>query len=250
MNEKNSRSKEVDVIILEADGKIDEKHGYGYLIDKHLKSFGYSTRIFPMEKRFQKYNQLPKDIPIIISGGMTEVTSDKNWIQASRKYIRNIILNNQKCKQKQRQPLFGICFGAQLITESFHPGSVQYLDDPEIGLTTVKIVREHPIFKGFPNEFQGYTFHYNQILPLKVFSLLSVFKHCNHQFVQVFEIPNSSSFGVQFHPELELTNFNRLMKTYRQLLHKLGMNYKEILEQVTNIPSTCKLLHNFMQITL
>jgi GMP synthase-like glutamine amidotransferase len=249
MNEKNNDSKEVDVIILEADGKIDEKHGYGYLIDKHLKSFGYSTTIFPMEKRFQKYNQLPKDIPIIVSGGMTEVTSDKNWIQASRRYIRNIILNNQKSKPKQRQPLFGICFGAQLIAESFHPGSVQYLDNPEIGLTTVKIALEHPLFKGFPKEFQGYTFHYNQILPLDTFRLLSVFEHCNHRFIQVFEIPNSSSFGVQFHPELELKNFHQLMKTYQQLLHELGMNYNEILEHVISIPSTTKLLQNFIQIT-
>ena len=64
-----------DVIILEADGRIDGTNGYGYPIQERYKEFNIKTSKFNLKKNFDKLEELPAK-PILISGGMTEVTLD------------------------------------------------------------------------------------------------------------------------------------------------------------------------------
>ena len=235
------------ILILEADGKVDKKHGFGFLIQKRLQEFNIKSSKINLPKFASKLETLPKK-PMIISGGMTEVTSDVDWIIQSKKFIKKIIVNNQKSSFEKKIPLFGICFGAQLIAESYMKGSVTFLDDPEIGTTKVIIEKQHPLFFGYNDDFLGYTFHYNQILPKKEFDILSTTKHKGHHFIQVFEVPNSLCFGVQFHPEFLFEEFLTLMKTYKQLIIELGLDYQDIIKNNTKeIDSNAKFLLNFVK---
>ncbi|MFX1252186.1 MAG: type 1 glutamine amidotransferase [Promethearchaeota archaeon] len=232
------------VIVLEADGKVDSQHGYGYLIAKRLTEFKINAALVSIVENAQILETLPPK-PLILSGGMTEVTADIDWIVKTKAFFRERIKFNQEVEKKNRLPTFGICFGAQLLVESYSKGSVKYLDDPEIGITDVPLkVPSHPIFQGYEKQFKGYTFHYNQIKTQKV-SVLSSHVHKGHHFIQAFEIPDSSCFGVQFHPELNYEEMKTLLHTYKDLIKNLGLDVDPIIRTLPKIPANSVILKNF-----
>ncbi len=237
-----------DIIIIEADGKVNPTKGYGYLIEKRLNELNMNSTIISIVNNAGILYELPPK-PLIFSGGMTEVTSDVDWIVKSREFIKDKINSNLKAKKTKKVPMFGICFGAQLLIESYSPGSVTYLEDPEIGTTNVPIDdMTHPLFNGYKKSFQGYTFHYNQIKSEKV-HILSSHQHMNHKFIQIFEIPNTSIFGVQFHPELNYDDLVMLVRTYETLIDELGLDVDHILMNLPKIPNNSRIFENFYQLT-
>ncbi len=235
---------ESDVIILEADGQIDGTHGYGTPIHDALTEHKITSSILSISHSTEVLQKLPKK-PLILSGGMTEVTTDIDWIRELKSFVLDIISQNQQTGQKERQSILGICFGAQIIGECYDKGSVTYLDDPEIGVSRIILdVENHPLFSGFSKEFDAYSFHYNQIWSDKV-TVLSQQLHKGHQFIQAFEIPDASVFGVQFHPEFSHDQMTTLYKTYRKLIRELGFDLQPIIDTLPPISGNRLLLKNF-----
>ena len=232
-----------DVIILEADGLIDEKHGYGTPIANRLKEFGIRSTIFPVEPNIDRLDTLPYR-PLIISGGMTEVTADIDWINKFKTFVLNII--NENIEQESIQPILGICFGAQLLVEAFSPGSVRYLDAPEIGISKIILdIPEHTLVKGIDKEFDAYAFHYNQIWSDDVV-VISDHLHEGHKFIQAYEIPEAFVYGVQFHPEFSYAEMLQLFKTYKQLISELGFDLSPIIQELPQLDGNQRILRNFL----
>ena len=144
--------------------------------------------------------------------GLTCVQQPYPWLKIEKAYIRKAIHNNKI--------VVGICLGAQLIAESYDKGSVHYLEDPEVGVSRIKLdISNHPLFTGFKPLFDVYTFHYNQIKSEKLLQISTAdFK--GNQFVQAFEIPETSIFGTQYHPEFKFNEMSQLLKIYKPWLTK------------------------------
>ncbi|RKD33474.1 type 1 glutamine amidotransferase [Thermohalobacter berrensis] len=236
-----------DVIVLEADGKIDDKNGYGYPIAKRLEEFGFRPVIVSLEKDTHLLEKLPPK-PMIISGGMTAVTSDVQWVVKAKEFVKKIITYNQSVGEDKRIPLMGICFGSQLIAESFEEGSVKYLEDPDMGITKVKLNREHKLFNGFNNPFFAYTFHYNQIQNNNL-NIISLNNSKSSIFVEAFEVPNASCYGVQFHPEFTHDEFVSVLITYKNLINDLGLDADDIINNLKRLPSNAGILKSFVLMT-
>ncbi|SDN89124.1 type 1 glutamine amidotransferase [Alkalicoccus daliensis] len=238
----------VDVVVLEADGEVSDGNGYGAAIVKRLEDLNYS----PVLIDFKENSYDLKDVvgkPIIISGGMTEVTSDEMWVQHARSFVKERILYNQQAERKNKIPLLGICFGAQLIAESYEKGSVSYLNTPQMGVSNIKLEDPaHPLFKGYKVQFPAYSFHYNQI-KIQDANIISSHHMEGEEFVQAFEIDNSHCFGVQFHPELTYEEYLPLLETYEDLLVKdLGLSMENIRKNLLPIKSNKHILKNFLEI--
>lgn len=235
---------ETDIIILEADGKIDDKNnGYGYPIKNRLAEMDINSKIISLidDSNSNHLDELPPK-PLIFSGGMTEVTKNLDWINECKAFIKGKIEEN---KNNKGIPIFGICFGAQLIAETYKKGSVMYLDTPEIGISKIKLNKtNHNLFKGFKKEFDAYSFHYNQI-KTKDFSIISSTKINHNEFIQAFEIPNTPIFGVQFHPEFKINEMKTLLKIYEDLVKNLGHNINRIIENLPKIENNWLILKNF-----
>ncbi len=188
--------------------------------------------------------ELPK-IPLILSGGMTEVTADIDWIRDLKSFISEIIKRNQQIPE-DAQPIFGICFGAQIIAESYRKGSVRFLEDPEFGISRIKLDdRNHPLFTGFDKEFDAYSFHYNQIWSEDL-RVLSKHRHMGHEFLQAFEIADARAFGVQFHPEFTFEQITKLFETYRDLILEFGFDLQPIISNLKRLQGNENLLRNFI----
>lgn len=234
-----------DIIILEADGKVDSNHGYGYLLHKRLQEFDINSHLLSLPQNANQLEQLPPK-PLIISGGATEVTASVDWVVKSRDFIYKKLQDNINVESANRIPILGICFGAQLIAESFSKGSVTVSKEPEIGVTSVKLeTSSHPLFRGYKHQyFDAYTFHYNQI-GLKDFIALSIDSDHTMDFIEVFEIQGSSCFGLQFHPEFEYDEFVTLMETNKEVISAIGRNSDSIIKSIRDIPSNAIILKNF-----
>jgi len=233
-----------DVIILEADGLIDQEHGYGTPIHRRLQESDINSMIFPVQENVDRLGDLPSR-PMILSGGMTEVTADIEWIRDLKSFILEIIKSNREDPSAVR-PVFGICFGAQIIAECYRKGSVRYLDDPEIGISNITLDRpEHPLFKGMPHVFDAYSFHYNQIWSEDV-TIISNHVHKGHHFLQAFEVPDAHAFGVQFHPEFKQSEMLKLYKTYESLIADLGFDLRPVIETLPEITGNHLILKNFI----
>jgi GMP synthase-like glutamine amidotransferase len=231
------------ILILQADGLIDQTHGYGHPIKQRLDEFGISSEIVPIAERTEILPELPEK-PLILSGGMTEVTADIDWINDLKAFVEKIIESNQQ-NPERAQPLLGICFGAQIIAEAFHPGSVSFLEDPEFGVSRIVLEKEkHKLFDGFDSEFDAYSFHYNQIW-CKDVRILSKHKHRGHEFLQAFEIPDAKSFGVQFHPEFRHAQMSSLFKAHQQLILEFGFDLNPIIKSLPVVEGNDTLLKNF-----
>ena len=246
MRIKDYDSSEADVIILEADGLIDETHGYGFSILKRLVEFNLKPALVSIVDNAEVLYQLPRK-PLIFSGGMTEVTADVGWVTMAKQFVSEAVMENKKQSGKDRISMLGICFGAQLIAEALIPGSVTYLDDPEIGTSPITLdITDHNLFHGLPSTFDAYSFHYNQI-KLGGLKSISSHTHMEHQFLQAFEIPNAFVFGVQFHPELKHAEMKKLLETYRDLIGDLGFDVSPIISNLPEITNTPLILKNFYE---
>jgi len=236
---------DADIIILEADGKVDSNHGYGHLLQKRLQEFDINSYLVSLPQNADQLGRLPPK-PLIISGGATEVTANIDWIVRSRDFIYKKLQNNIHREGGTRIPILGICFGAQLIAECFRKGSVTVSEEPEIGVTSVKLeTSSHPLFKGYEHQyFDAYTFHYNQI-GIKDVIALSIDSDHTRDFVEVFEIQGASCFGLQFHPEFEYDEFITLMETNREVISGIGRDSDSIIEDIKDIPSNAIILRNF-----
>jgi len=233
----------VDAIILEADGLIDKEHGYGTPIYRRLTESGIKSEIFRVRENVDELGALPLK-PLILSGGMTEVTADIDWIRKFKSFILEVITRNQKSDSVQ--PVFGICFGAQLIVEAYSPGSVRYLDDPEIGISKISLdIPSHHIFKGIPAQFDAYSFHYNQIWSNDVI-VISDHLHKGHTFIQAFEIPTGNAYGVQFHPEFSQSEMKTLFSIYTKLIRDLGFDLEPIIRNLPLLSGNDIILSNFL----
>jgi GMP synthase (glutamine-hydrolysing) len=153
---------------------------------------------------------------------------------------------NRKTKEEEQTPILGICFGAQIITESFHRGSVFFLDEPEIGYSNITIHSpNHFLFDNLPTNFDAYAFHYNQIQSEDI-TIISKHKMENTYFVQAFEISDTSCYGVQFHPEFVYEEMKALLQRYRRLISNLNLRVKPIIENLPILDNSI-ILKNFVE---
>ncbi|MBD3187542.1 hypothetical protein GF325_11975 [Candidatus Bathyarchaeota archaeon] len=236
-------------LILEADGTIDGTNGYGTPIRRRLGDLGISSAMISLEARANELNDAIESIscPLIISGGMTQVTSSKSWMEDARNAISSLIQLNLERDASSRVPILGICFGAQLIAEAHDPGSVQYLDTPEIGSSEITLnASSHPLFRSINSQFTAYAFHYNQIWSDDVHAL-SIHHLEGNRFLQAFEIKDAASYGVQFHPEFTLLEMTDLFMHYSGLIEDLGFSSQEIIESLPRVDNSI-LIQNFLEL--
>jgi GMP synthase (glutamine-hydrolysing) len=209
-----------------------------------VTAFGVNSEIVHIARNTEILSNLPKK-PFILSGGMTEVTADIDWIKDLKLFISRVIKRNQQ-NHEDAQPILGICFGAQIIAECYDEGSVRFLEDPEFGISRIRLENEeHPLFKGFEDEFDAYSFHYNQIWSDNL-RVLSKHKHKGHVFLQAFEVPEATAFGVQFHPEFNYDQMTRLFETYHELILEFGFDLKPIISNLRKIEGNETILYNFI----
>ena len=134
---------------------------------------------------------------IVLSGGAPSIVDEMDKLGVIGKYIDSLNL-----------PVFGICIGAQFIALHFG-GKVGRAKVPEFGKTQLSFFNQGGIFKKIPEKTMAWENHNDEITELsQEFELCASSKNCK---VQAFYHRVRPIFGVQFHPEVENTEFGKEM---------------------------------------
>ena len=164
---------------------LDFGSQYTQLIARRVRECRVYSKIVP-------YNISAKEIKeigakgIILSGGPASVTEKKSPKVDKKIFKLNI-------------PIFGICYGMQLIAQ-FFAGRVKHTKSREFGRSELFIDNHKDIFNNLPGNLTCWMSHGDYVSKLpKGFTILA---HTLNTQIAAFANKQRKVFGVQFHPEV------------------------------------------------
>ena len=155
---------------------------------------------------------LPESLPdfLIVMGGPMGVHDEDRypWMPEEKAYIRKGIESGIK--------ILGICLGAQLLAELL---GAEVTKNPyqEIGWFPVHLTpeaRAHPLFKGFPEEFQAFHWHGETFALPKGAIPLAYSEACQNQAF----LYRDRLLGLQFHLEMTPEGAAELLENSKEAL--------------------------------
>lgn len=174
---------------------------------------------------------------VIITGSHAMVTDNAPWSVNLEKWIP-FLLNAQI-------PVFGICYGHQLLARAaggqvdFHPHG------KEIGTVDVQLLPDcfnDPIFQTLPSSFLAHTTHSQTVLslPKEAIRLAANAHEPNHAYRL-----GKCAWGVQFHPEYTVDIMRSYIQEQTNELTSAGLDVAQLLSAVSPTPFAANILKKF-----
>jgi GMP synthase (glutamine-hydrolysing) len=174
---------------------------------------------------------------VIITGSHAMVTDNVPWSVKLEKWISLLL--------SARLPIFGICYGHQLLARAgggevgFHPHG------KEIGTVSIQSLPacvDDPIFQTLPQSFLAHVTHLQTVLKLpKATVRLAANTHEPHHAFRL----GQCAWGVQFHPEYNVDIMRAYIQEETNELESAGLDIHQLLDSVTETPIAAQLLKNF-----
>jgi|SRR3990170_2655533 len=155
-----------------------------------LKYLGVDTKIVPNDTPSADLKGLGG---LVLSGGAPRVGVDPGKMGRNGEYLDALDL-----------PVLGICAGHQFMAKHFG-GDAAPAEIPEFGKSVVTVEKPDVLFEGLPTTFEVWESHNDEVsvLPDRFVALASS-PNCAIQAMRSLDRP---LFGLQFHPEVEDTQF-------------------------------------------
>jgi GMP synthase (glutamine-hydrolysing) len=154
-----------------------------------LRYLDVETKIIPNTTRFE---ELEVD-GLVLSGGAPRIGTEAMKLGNTADYL-----------DRANFPILGICVGAQFMALHFG-GKADAADIPEYGAIDVTITEPGDILERVKSPFKAWESHNDEIKVLpKGFVNLAYSENCK---VQAFKYTKKPYYGLQFHPEVEHTEF-------------------------------------------
>jgi GMP synthase (glutamine-hydrolysing) len=164
-----------------------------------LKYLGVNVEIKGNESNVEELSDADG---LVLSGGAPSIAYESFRLGKTSDYLSRMDI-----------PILGICAGAQFMG-MFYGGRVEPAVHPEFGKVKIRINNRDALLKDIPPEFIAWESHNDEIKALPDgFELLASSDTCK---IQVFSNEKMGRFGIQFHPEVEHTEFGE--KIFRNFL--------------------------------
>ena len=173
--------------------EISEQHGefsewiQNILSDTYCETVNPRTQLLPNPLHYSG---------IILTGSHDMVTMRQVWSEKTSEWLH--ICRRLKC------PILGICYGHQLLAQSFGGWVAENPKGLEIGTQVIQLT-EHAhhdeIFKHLPQTFNAHLVHYQSVMQLPTGA--KVLAYNQHDQYQAYRL-DDCIWGVQFHPEFHL----------------------------------------------
>ncbi|MEW6709272.1 MAG: glutamine-hydrolyzing GMP synthase [Candidatus Riflebacteria bacterium] len=203
---------------------------YTHLIATRVRELGIKTEIFNPEE-FNP-NEKPDLVGVIFSGGPGSVTEND---------FPTITFDLKKCPV----PVLGLCYGHQLIAKLMG-GKVEKGSKREYGSAQIKTAPDSALFGDLPNPQRVWMSHGDHVSALP--ASLRCTAGTEDLEIAAFESSDRKLFGLQFHPEVNHTEYGKLI-----LDHFVGIctderpwqtetYHREIIEEIRSRAGNKKLL--------
>jgi GMP synthase (glutamine-hydrolysing) len=171
-----------------------------------LRDLDVETSIVP-NTTLLKDLQKEKIQGLVLSGGAPRIGLD------------GTLGNCAEYLQKAAFPILGICAGHQFMAR-FFGGEVQPSKIPEFGKIDLMVVgKDDPLFNGVPLQSVVWESHNDEVTRLpKEFIILAESENCK---IQAMKHKKKPFYGLQFHPEVEHTQYGeQIFNNFLQLCEK------------------------------
>jgi GMP synthase (glutamine-hydrolysing) len=175
----------------------------------------------------------------IITGSSSSVTERAPWMLRAEDLVRRI--------HDAAVPLFGICFGHQMIGQALGGEVTKNPNGREIGTVRVHLkpgAAGDPILAGIPSAFHANHTHVDSVttLPRGARVLADTDLEANAIFVV-----GAKTKCVQFHPEIDGDAMRGYVSGRAHLIEAEGGDARAILSRVADAPDGAATLRNFVK---
>ncbi|MCK5260924.1 MAG: GMP synthase subunit A [Thermoplasmatales archaeon] len=156
-----------------------------------LRDIDVDTKIFPNTTPFEELDNENID-GLVLSGGAPSVA------------LESKLGNCTEYLEKAYFPILGICAGHQFMAQ-FFGGEAAPSKVPELGKIELTLLKDDMLFEGVPKKSIVWESHNDEVSVLpKTFEVLGESESCKIQAMRHKEKP---FYGLQFHPEVEHTEY-------------------------------------------
>ncbi len=155
-----------------------------------LKYLKVETKIVPNTTPFEEITDLDG---LVLSGGAPSIACEGNRMGNNGEYL-----------DRAEYPILGICAGHQFMCQHFG-SELGPADMPEFGEVKLHVEDHSDLFAGMPDDFTVWGSHNDEVKSVpKGFKLTASSPSCKVEAVSCLTRP---LFGVQYHPEVENSEF-------------------------------------------
>lgn len=173
----------------------------------------------------------------LITGSPANVTDHAPWGEETAVWLRQAA--------QDELPMFGICYGHQLLAHALG-GRVDY--NPagrEIGTRQLECVAEDPLLDGLPREFPVQTMHEQTVVELPPGAqVLARSAMDGRQLLRL--APNIVS--AQFHPEFAVDFMREHLRHYAELYAREKIDAAAVADGLRATPESASLLRRFLEL--
>ncbi|WP_130617021.1 glutamine amidotransferase [Dyella amyloliquefaciens] len=173
----------------------------------------------------------------LITGSAAMVTDRAAWSERTAGWIRDAM--------DEQLPLFGVCYGHQLMAHALG-GRVDYLPGGrEIGTVTIQMLDEaksDPLTDKLPSEFRVHATHEQSVLELpKDATVLASSARDPHHLVRY----GANAMSAQFHPEFNADVMRAYIDRKHHDMRREGFDPHNAFRQVAPTPLARRLFRQF-----
>jgi GMP synthase (glutamine-hydrolysing) len=176
----------------------------------------------------------------IIPGSNSMVTDRETWSENLAAWIHDAHAGGL--------PMLGICYGHQLLAHALH-GEVDYLEPkPEMGTVAVTLLEaaaSDDLLHHLPNEFPAQASHFQSVrrLPDGAVNLAQSEAEPHHAFRV-----GASTWGLQFHPELDTNFMKGLLDRHRAELESANVDVDDALSCLAETQAAASVISRFVDL--
>lgn len=171
---------------------------------------------------------------VIITGSSSSVTERAPWMLRAEEYLRALFV--------RRVPTFGICFGHQMLGKALGGEVEKNPHGREIGTVELEIVADDDLF-GHPSPpMRANATHVDTVTRLpagtRVLGRTKLDPHAAVRF-------SATTWGVQFHPEMDGWIVRRYLEVRRSLIAAEGLDADALIAEASDAPAGASTLPRF-----
>jgi GMP synthase (glutamine-hydrolysing) len=188
---------------------------------------------------------LPADVwAVVITGSAASVPDRLPWMIHTEHWLGEVLWTGT--------PIFGICFGHQLLAKLLGGEVQRNPRGREIGTRTLERLRPSAlpppdpasIFAGIPDRFEAQVTHVDSVVRLpRGAEALARSDLEDHHAIRFTE----TCYGVQFHPEMDAEVMRAYVEARRDVLHAEGFQVDEMLAEIRETEAARQPLLNFVR---
>jgi GMP synthase (glutamine-hydrolysing) len=230
----------VDIVILRAGDPVESVAArYGDFAKWIAETIGDTWRGGFRVHDVREDTPLPRaadGAAFVITGSSSSVTEHAPWMLRTCELIRVLV--------EADRPLFGICFGHQLMAEAFGGQVTRNPLGREIGTVRVDVLEDDPLFEGVPRAFDVSATHVDSVA--RVPTGARVLAATSKDPVAAFAI-GARARAVQFHPEVGAEVLRGYVRARASVISAEGLDSDAIHADVRDAPHGAALLRNFVR---